>query len=413
MSISWSDSESSYPQASTKFAKPQFLFSSSHRSVKTTGVVERITLPVDAEGRGDSLFHSAVARALDGARAKGIVKPIVIGAIPFDLSQPVCLTIPESYEVFNRAQQTAAFVEPFLSGKTQKLKVVGLRSLPGEVRFKQAVRQAIANFQLSDIRKAVLSRILQVELAEQVDVDPIFNRLVAQNPSGYHFRMPLADDSELIGASPELLVRKEGNSIYSNPLAGSAKRNVNPDLDRTISESLLQSDKDAYEHQLVIDDIRNVLSPLCRALDIPDAPSLMSTQAMWHLSTPIQGELANAAMTSLQVACRLHPTPAVCGQPTALARKLISLVEPFERGVFTGMVGWCDGEGNGEWAVTIRCGLINRNRIQLFAGAGIVEDSCPESEWAETQAKLQTMLNALGVELPRVETTHQVAETAA
>jgi isochorismate synthase len=83
-----------------------------------------------------------------------------------------------------------------------------------------------------------------------------------------------------------------------------------------------------------------------------------------------------------------------------LARKLINLVEPFERGMFAGMVGWCDAEGNGEWAVTIRCGRVRKNRIELFAGAGIVADSCPASEWAETQAKLHTMLNALGVVLP-------------
>lgn len=392
---------------SSELAQTQFLFSSTYRSIKTTGIVERIDSPVDPKGNGDELFQKKIGEALDRARAQGIANPIVIGAIPFDLSQPVSLAIPKSYEFFSRTQAR----EQSHKDVKQTLKIIRSHSLPGETRFKQAVQQAIANFQLSDIRKAVLSRILDVELAETVDVNPIFNRLVAQNPSGFHFRIPLANGAELIGASPELLVRKQGNSIYSNPLAGSAKRNPDPNIDRNISENLLQSDKDAYEHQLVIDDIRQVLSPLCECLDIPDAPSLMSTQAMWHLSTPINGELIDTSMTSLQVACKLHPTPAVCGQPTALARKLINLVEPFERGLFTGMVGWCDGEGNGEWAVTIRCGLIRKNHIQLFAGAGIVEDSCPESEWAETQAKLQTMLNALGAELPRQTVSEPVAET--
>jgi len=392
---------------SSESAQTQFLFSSTYRSIKTTGIIERISFPVDPKGNGDEFFQKKIGEALDRARAQGIANPIVIGAIPFDLSQPVSLAIPKSYEFFSRAQAR----EQSNKDVKQTLKIIRSHSLPGEARFKQAVQQAIANFQLSDIRKAVLSRILDVELAETVDVNPIFNRLVAQNPSGFHFRIPLANGAELIGASPELLVRKQGNSIYSNPLAGSAKRNPDPNIDRNISENLLQSDKDAYEHQLVIDDIRQVLSPLCERLDIPDAPSLMSTQAMWHLSTPINGDLIDTSMTSLQVACKLHPTPAVCGQPTALARKLINLVEPFERGLFTGMVGWCDGEGNGEWAVTIRCGLIRKNHIQLFAGAGIVEDSCPESEWAETQAKLQTMLNALGAELPRQTVSEPVAET--
>lgn len=385
----------------------QFLFTSSHSSIRAIGVAERITAPVDAYGKGDAQFQKTIADALARARAKGIANPIVIGAIPFDLSQPSCLAVPQQYEVFSRISQQEVF-----STAQQKPMAASSRSLPGEARFKQSVQQAIANFQLSDIRKAVLSRILEVELAEDVDIDPIFARLVAQNPSGYHFRIPLINGSELIGASPELLVRKQGDSIYSNPLAGSAKRQADPERDRQISESLMQSDKDAYEHHLVIDDIRTVLTPFCQQLDIPETPSLMSTQAMWHLSTPIAGTLADPAMTSLQLACQLHPTPAVCGYPTRMARKLINLVEPFERGLFTGMVGWCDGAGNGEWVVTIRCGLIYKKRIRLFAGAGIVEDSCPESEWAETQAKLQTMLNALGVELPRAEAVQAIAETA-
>lgn len=383
----------------------QFLFASAHRSIKAIGVAERISLPVNGDGKGDSQFHQAVAEALARARAKGIAKPIVIGAIPFDLSQPTCLAVPESYEVYLRNAVPEKIGAPSL-----KPVAASSRSLPGEARFKQSVQQAIANFQLSDIRKAVLSRILEVELADDVDIDPIFARLTAQNPSGYHFRIPLIDGSELIGASPELLLRKQGDSVYSNPLAGSARRQSDPERDRQVSESLMQSDKDAYEHRLVIEDIRKVLTPFCVEVDIPEKPSLMSTQAMWHLSTPIEGILSNPELTSLQLACQLHPTPAVCGYPTPMARKLINLVEPFERGLFTGMVGWCDGEGNGEWVVTIRCGLINKNRIHLFAGAGIVEDSCPESEWAETQAKLQTMLNALGVELPSVQPVVEVAQ---
>ncbi|MNG14992.1 Isochorismate synthase DhbC [compost metagenome] len=118
---------------------------------------------------------------------------------------------------------------------------------------------------------------------------------------------------------------------------------------------------------------------------------------MWHLSTAIQGQLQDSRVSVLQLACQLHPTPAVCGFPTRLARKLIDLVEPFERGLFTGMVGWCDGDGNGEWVITIRCATVRQNLIRLFAGAGIVEASCPDSEWAETEAKLGTMLNAFGL----------------
>jgi isochorismate synthase len=208
----------------------------------------------------------------------------------------------------------------------------------------------------------------------------------------------LAGEGELIGVSPELLVRKRGSRVFSNPLAGSAKRRASPDEDKRTAEALLDSEKDHYEHRLVIDEIRRVMAPECTSLTIPEQPSLLSTAAMWHLSTAIEGELRNPGRSSLQLACQLHPTPAVCGAPTELARKLINLVEPFERGLFTGMVGWCDAAGNGEWVVTIRCGTVVDNCLRLFAGAGIVEASSPASEWAETQAKLGTMLAACGLD---------------
>lgn len=390
------------------------LFMSAHRCIRASGVAERISVPVDPDGRGDRHFQQCVAHAFSRARARGIANPIVIGAIPFDTRQPSSLSIPLDYEIFEPAVPGVKSVPGAKSapGATSAAAaapgpraplIVSARSLPDADRFQQAVRQAIAHFQLSDIRKAVLSRILDVELTENLDVGQVFARLTAQNPSGFHFRLPLADGSELIGASPELLVRKDAGRIYSNPLAGSAKRRADSAQDRQAGAALLESDKDIYEHRLVIEDIQRVLQPLCRQLDVPHYPALLGTAAMWHLSTRIEGVLADPAMSALQLACRLHPTPAVCGYPTGLARKLISLLEPFERGLFAGLVGWCDAEGNGEWAVTIRCGRIDQNRIQLFAGAGIVADSRPESEWAETEAKLQTMLNALGLALPAGE----------
>lgn len=283
---------------------------------------------------------------MNRARACGIANPIVIGAIPFDASKPSCLAIPRSYEVFSRELESARELEGMHAVESgDALGVVGLQSVPCDQRFKQSVQQAIANFQLSDIRKAVLSRVLEVELAEPLDTDAIFARLVAQNPSAYQSRIPL-ETGELIGASPELLLRKQGAQVSSFPLAGSAKRQQDPEQDRKVSETLLQSAKDAYEHSLVVEGIRQQLESLCKSLDVPLTPSLVSTRAMWHLASSIKGELVDPSLTALQVASRLHPTPAVCGFPTRQARKLINLVESFERDMFTGMVGWCDAEGN-------------------------------------------------------------------
>lgn len=376
--------------ASASLGQPEFLYMSSHRSIRASGIAVHVDTPAAGGERGDGPFQRAVAGALEQARALGVHRPIVMGAIPFDVTQPSCLYVPTRHEFFDRA---AAAGQPTQAQGA----VVGARSIPDEPAFKAGVNQVIANFRHSEIKKAVLSRLFEIELDEPVDVERILGNLLNQNPNGYHFHIPMRDGSSLIGASPELLLRKQGASIFSNPLAGSAKRQGDAAQDRLASEALLHSAKDNYEHALVVDDIRSVLAPHCRELDIPAAPSLINTAAMWHLSTSISGVLADPAASVLQMACQLHPTPAVCGFPTGLSRKLINLIEPFERGPFTGMVGWCDGDGDGEWVVTIRCGTVLGNRVRLFAGAGIVEASCPESEWAETQAKLGTMLDAFGI----------------
>lgn len=422
--------------AGTTEEKPQaqkpaeYLFMSSHCGIRARGIFEQLQRPVKADKRSSQYsaercvdtngfshiaensenknhFHRQLQNAFVRARKAGIANPIAIGAIPFDQSQPAQLAIPRSYEIFSRELESGAANST--PADTPSRKVLHSLSTPAEARFKQAVRQAIANFQLSDIRKAVLSRVLELELDGPLDLDAFFQHLLAQNPAGYQFRVPLADGAELIGASPELLLRRQGAEVFTNPLAGSARRQKDAALDKKVSEQLTQSSKDAYEHRLVVEDIRNQLAPVCRELAVPDVPQLMHTRAMWHLSTPIRGTLADPSMTALQVACRLHPTPALCGFPTRDAHKLIQLVEPFERGMFGGIVGWCDAEGNGEWAVAIRCGIFAGKRAQLFAGAGIVEDSDPDSEWQETRAKLRTMLNALGVD-PELEGSSQSAQ---
>ena len=364
------------------------LFLSPHKSVRADGIFERVSTPA----LGGHL-QQALAKAFERARAAGIADPIAIGAIPFDIAQPSELVVPLASDIFERAAHTRP-------GPGTMPPILSSTSIPGEDRFKQGVRQAIANFGLSDIRKAVLSRVLEVELAGEADAGQLFASLATQNPTGYQFRVSLADGAELVGVSPELLLRKEGGRIVSNPLAGSARRQPDGDSDTAAGGALLQSAKDLREHRFVTDEIRRLLAPLCTELDVPEQPSLLSTNAMWHLSTRIEGTLRDPNLTALDLACHLHPTPAVCGYPTRQARKLIDLVEPFERGLFAGIVGWCDTHGNGEWAVTIRCGKVQGNTIRLFAGAGIVADSCPDAEWAETQGKLGTMLRALGARAP-------------
>ena len=370
--------------------KQSFSFTSGDRELAVTGMLQRVETPAIGGDDANSLFQKTVAQALDRARQAGQSNPIIVGAIPFDPAEASCLYVPEHAQWRTRSTLARA-------GTATLPVLVEQKNIPDEQAFKRAVEHAIVNFRHSDVRKAVLSVQRKLIFAQDVDVNAMQHNLRAQNPSGYHFRVPMPDGATLIGVSPELLVRKVGLSFLSNPLAGSAKRMADPEADRRNADWLSASEKDHYEHGFVTQDIVSQLGELCTQLNLPQRPSLISTPALWHLSTRIEGTLADPTVSALQLACRLHPTPAVCGFPTERARRLIRFVEPFERGLFTGMVGWCDAQGNGEWVVTIRCGTVKRNSVRLFAGAGIVEASSPDSEWTEVQTKLGTMLRACGL----------------
>lgn len=367
-----------------------FSFTSGNRELITRGLMEPIDAPAADGHEADSRFCKIVGHALDRARLAGQDNPIVVGAIPFDPKQASCLYVPEQYEWrrLPEASHAATAVQPELLSQN---------NVPDEHSFKQAVEKTISNFRPNNVLKAVLSVQRKLTFTRNVDLPAMRDSLVAQNPSGYFFHVPLPDGSTLIGVSPELLVSKQGPAFICNPLAGSARRLADPRADQENADWLSASEKNQYEHRLVTADIANQLDGWCNWLRVPEQPSLIRTDTLWHLSTRIEGELSDPRTTALQLACRLHPTPAVCGFPTEPARRLIRSVEPFERGLFTGMVGWCDAAGNGEWVVTIRCGTVRGNHMQLFAGAGIVEASDPASEWAEVQTKLGTMLRACGL----------------
>ncbi|GAC59008.1 putative isochorismate synthase, partial [Gordonia hirsuta DSM 44140 = NBRC 16056] len=203
----------------------------------------------------------------------------------------------------------------------------------------------------------------------------------------------------LIGASPELLVRRRGDIVTCHPYAGSAARHSDPAADRAAADSLAASDKDLREHAFVVDDLRDRLAPLCTELSAPARPSLMATGEMWHLATPIRGVLRDRDVTALDLAALLSPTPAVCGTPRAAAARLIEELEG-PREFYAGTVGWCDAAGDGEWLVSIRCLELatDHRHIRTWAGGGIVTGSDPDAEVAETDAKFRTVRRALGVD---------------
>ncbi|MET9663490.1 isochorismate synthase, partial [Streptomyces sp. NPDC006510] len=224
-------------------------------------------------------------------------------------------------------------------------------------------------------------------------------RLARRDPVGHTFALPTGAGRTLIGASPELLVSRQGQRVVANPLAGSTPRSTDLAEDVRRAAALLESAKDLHEHAVVVDAVHQALAPHCTELTVPARPTLIRTATMWHLSTTVTGTLASPDTSALALACALHPTPAVCGTPTTTARRVIAETEPFDRGFFTGVVGWGDARGDGEWVVTIRCAEAEERTLRLYAGAGIVAASVPGAETAETAAKFRTFLSAVGAEL--------------
>ncbi|MBT0570238.1 isochorismate synthase DhbC [Curvibacter sp. CHRR-16] len=332
-----------------------------------------------------------VQAALQEARSKGHPYPIAVGCIPFDLRQPMQLSIPHQVVL-------AGGLGTVTAPSKRAINQYELVAVPSRQDYAAAVAKAVARIQSGALSKVVLSRTLEIQTQHSIDVPAVLSHLASKNQHGYTFAVKLYHEGGvLVGATPELLVHKDGLQVRSNPLAGSAARSGNAQEDAQRSAALQQSAKDLHEHQVVADAVAQAMQRYCKTLHAPQIPSVISTATMWHLSSDIRGELDSPDTHCLEVAGALHPTPAICGHPTVKARELIRELEPFNRAYFTGMVGWCDEFGNGEWALTLRCAEIKDKQVRLYAGAGIVGDSDPDSEAAETGAKFRTMLHALGL----------------
>ncbi|MGB9377025.1 MAG: isochorismate synthase [Mycobacteriales bacterium] len=261
-------------------------------------------------------------------------------------------------------------------------------SLPaGE--WQHAVRSAVRTIRDGQLEKVVLARDLIA--TSDTDVDPRFllHRLAARFPGCFTF----ACDG-LVGATPELLVRRQGFDVQSGVLAGSVRRGRDADQDAELGAWLLASAKDRQEHAISVRSVAEALAPFCADLDVPEQPELVSLANVQHLSTDVTGRLSGAA-TVLELLDALHPTAAVCGTPTEAAAAFIRRREGMDRGRYTGPVGWTDAAGNGEWGIALRCAELTGPSVRLFAGCGIVADSDPDEELAEAQVKLAAMRDAL------------------
>lgn len=379
-----------------EMSKATFFFSSGFRTLIGSDL-ERIGVPPNPTPQQLLAVATEALRADD--RTMGNV-PTIVGAIPFfnTASSALFVSRAHSNPVFDTRTGDSSFHSEF-----QRPTLARIRAVPEPDDYVHGVRRALDLIESGRLEKVVLARTLEIDLVNDLDTTNLLSTLTRRNQHGFTFVVPVMAAQQkgrhlFLGASPELLVRRVGRTVTSNPLAGSTRRGATPEEDRRNAEALLSSAKDRHEHDVVVAAVKRSLQPFCSNLDVPSTPSLLQTPTVWHLSTVISGELADPMMSALELALALHPTPAVCGQPTELSRQAIAAIEPFKRDLYAGLVGWSDANGDGEWAVAIRCAEVRGRWIRLFAGAGIVRGSNPEAELAETAAKLRTMLTALGIE---------------
>ncbi|MDH6242497.1 isochorismate synthase [Mycobacterium sp. OTB74] len=322
--------------------------------------------------------------------------PILLGALPFDLSAPAALMSPERVAF-------GAALPPWPRTELPPVQVEAMLPAPQVHRARVAAAVSALRDPTGGLHKVVLARALQLTAEAPLDVSTLITRLAEDHTATAFFTDlsaagPDYAGTALIGASPELLVARRGDVVTCKPFAGSAPRSADPDTDSANGAALAASAKNRHEHQLVVDIMREALEPLCSELQIAPEPRLSATSAVWHLSTPIVGKLRDPSTTALDLAVALHPTPAVGGVPTAAATDLITELEG-DRGFYAGAVGWCRADGDGRWVVSIRCGQLSADRrtVNARAGGGIVAESDPDDEVAETTTKFKTILTALGV----------------
>ncbi|MDQ5895021.1 MAG: menaquinone-specific isochorismate synthase [Actinomycetota bacterium] len=259
--------------------------------------------------------------------------------------------------------------------------------------YERSVANAVERIRAGEIEKVVLAREVIVRAGSAHDPAAIFHALRQGFPSCFNFCVGTGE-AAFIGASPELLVRCAGRSVATVGLAGSTRRSSDPAVDDHLAQQLLLSGKDRGEQEVVVRRIVKTLSRISVWVEAEKEPEIIKVANIQHLGTPVYAQLAQPR-TAIELAGLLHPTPAVGGEPWKKASKVMAEVEEMDRGWYAGPVGWMDGSGDGEFCVALRSALIRDREAHLFAGVGVVADSDPAAELAETEIKLDALLPLL------------------
>ena len=327
--------------------------------------------------------------------------PLLFASFAFDSSSPSVLVIPEIV----LGQKNGKSWITWIGDKNQPgLEKISNSSISGEITWqdaakdeevwRQQVTKAITAIKDGLVEKVVLARDLTATSTKEIDTRSLLQRLEIEYPSTWLFLV-----NGLVGATPELLVRLSKSLVTSRVLAGTIRKSGNEDRDLALAASLAKSSKDLEEHEYAVKSVADGLAPFCSSTNVPESPFVLHLANVMHLATDVTGVLNSSARQAdiFTLIEQLHPSAAVCGTPTEVAKKYISQLEQMDRGRYSGPVGWIDAQGDGEIAIALRCGLLSEDRksIRIFAGCGIVADSNPEKEFAESQSKLIPMRTAL------------------
>jgi menaquinone-specific isochorismate synthase len=390
------------------------------------GTVAKVTLTAghDRFAAGEKwlreLFDSALVRDEVGVPGSG---PVAFGSFTFDpTSDGSVLVIPRLVVGRRDGRAWLTTIEPLPDGPSRHqqsppgqpagqlgqpgqpglpvpaplVPPTGMRWSDGSLTppaWERAVATAVDAIKAGQLRKVVLAFEQYATAAQDIDTRVLLSRLADRYPDCYTFCC-----DGLLGATPELYIRRTGRELYSLVLAGTAPRGSTPGQDLALGEELLASAKNQEEHQYGVADVRAALSPLCADLRIDAQPSLLRYANVQHLGTGVHGVLADgeaAKYSALALTAAVQPTAAVCGTPTETAMELIRELECMDRARWSGPVGWVDAKGDGEWGIALRCGEVSGSQARLIAGCGIVAGSDPAAELAEAQSKFWPMRYAL------------------
>ena len=389
-----------------------FFFERAGLGVSTSGGAARIRAEPGPE-RILRLSRSVLETLAGVERDPGGPPPLAVASIPFDDGRSAEAVVPAraairpapgeawQLDVAATGSVPAKGERDRWTGRTlphEAFAEIQLRADPEPEDYAAAVARATERIRAGELRKIVLARTMLVNAGRTLDAKQLLWRLRAVDADCYAFAAPQTDAavrSVLVGATPELLVRRRGRVVEATPLAGSAQRFGDARRDRASADRLFGSNKEREEHAVVVEDVERVLDAFCERLERPHEPELLGTANVWHLATPFRGKLHDPAVTALELVAALHPTPAVSGTPREAAREALEKLEPIDRGGYAGPVGWMDANGDGEWAIALRCAEVTGSTARLFAGAGIVADSVPEAEVDETERKFRALLDAL------------------